>query len=265
MYTLYIIMNAVAIILGIVIIILVYVLYKYFSSTATTLQSSLINLTTATPFTPITTISSPTNNQFAYGIWVYVNNWDQGRNKMIFNHKGVVTLYLMNDQPTLMVDVQMQNSSTSPPTTVTSTNVTNNFPLQKWVYIIVSLDNQFLDVYLDGKLVKSARLTDAKGTAQPAIPPASPSIYLGNNINGDKINNANNVVGAKAVSKATNDPWNAYLTYFYRWSTPMDPGTAWRYYMKGNGQSTVLGNIANYGVQMQIMQNNVVASSYTLL
>jgi hypothetical protein len=258
-------MNAVAIILGIVIIILIYVLYKYFSSSATTLQSSLINLRTATPVTPITTIGSPTNNQFAYGVWVYVNNWDQGTNKVIFNHKGVVTLYLMNNQPSLVVDVQMQNSTTSPPSTVTSTNITNSFPLQKWVYIIVSLDNQFLDVYLDGKLVKSAKLTDAKGTAQPVVPSASPSVYLGNNSNGDKLNNSNNGTGKQAVSAATNDPWSAYLTYFYRWSTPMDPGTAWKYYMKGNGQSTLLGNISNYGVQMQIMQNNVVASSYTLL
>jgi hypothetical protein len=258
-------MNAVAIILGIVIIILVYVLYKYFSSTATTLQSSLINLSTGAAPPAITTITSPTNNQFAYGIWVYINNWDQGKNKVIFNHKDVVTLYLMNNQPTLVVDVQMQNSTTSPATTVTSTNITSNFPLQKWVYIIVSLDNQFLDVYLDGKLVKSARLTDANGVAMPKIPPSSPSIYLGNNSNGNELASALSGSGAAAKSKSTGDAWSAWVTYFYRWSTPMDPGTAWKYYMKGNGQNSLLGNISNYGVKMQVTQNNVVASSYTLL
>ena len=60
-------------------------------------------------------------------------------------------------------------------------------------------------------------------------------------------------------------PFNAYATYFYRWTTAMDPGTAWRYYMKGNGQNSLMNNFSGYGVNMQILQNNVVASSYALL
>ena len=34
-------------------------------------------------------------------------------------------------------------------------DITNNFPLQKWTCILVSVDNKIIDVYLDGKLVKS--------------------------------------------------------------------------------------------------------------
>jgi hypothetical protein len=35
--------------------------------------------------------------------------------------------------------------------------------------------------------------------------------------------------------------------------------------MKGNGQNSLMGSLKNYGVQMQVTQNNVVASTYTLL
>jgi hypothetical protein len=253
-------MNAIAIILGIVIIILVFVLYQYFSTTATMMQSSLVNL--QTPPAAITTIASPTNNQYSYGIWVYVNNWDQGTNKVIFNHKGAMTIYLMNNQPSLVVDVQMSGDNSL---TTSSTIITNNFPLQKWVFIIASMDNQFLDVYLDGKLVKSAKLTNSANTAYPTVPSSTPNVYLGNNSAGDPLYNG--VSGSSSLSSkksATSDPFNSYVTYFYRWITPMDPGTAWKYYMKGNGQNTALGSMSNYGVQMQVTQNNVVASSYKL-
>jgi len=250
-------MSPVAIILGVVIIILIYVLYRYFTSTATTLQSSLTNLTTQIPV--ITKLGSPTNTQYAYGVWVYVNNWDQGTPKVFMSQTGVLNVYLLPNQPSLCVDVAMSDTSTI------STIITQNFPLQKWVYIIVSLDNQFLDVYLDGKLVKSVRLSDATGSIFPAVPGNTPQVWLGNSNTSNALFNgiSGNAGSGTTISSFT--PFNAYATYFYRWTVPMDPGTAWRYYMKGNGQNSLMNNLSGYGVNMQILQNNVVASSVTLL
>jgi hypothetical protein len=251
-------MNPVAIVLGIVIIILAFVLYRFYTSTATALQTSLISL--KTPPQPITSISSATSNQYAYGIWLYVNSWDPTVNKVILNHKGAMTIYLMAGQPSLVVDVQMSDNSTA------STVITNNFPLQKWVFIIASLDNQFLDVYLDGKLVKSAKLTNANNVTFPIIPPATPFLYLGNNNGEDQLYNGVSGSGKPPTSTASSSSgFDAYVTYLYRWTVAMDPGTAWQYYMKGNGQTTILGAMNNYGVQMQVLQNDVVASSYRII
>ena len=250
-------MSPVAIILGVVIIILIYVLYKYFTSTATTLQSSLTNLTTQIPV--ITKLVSPTNTQYAYGVWVYVNNWDQGIPKVFMSQTNVLNVYLLPNQPSLCVDVAMSNNSTI------STIITQNFPLQKWVYIIVSLDNQFLDVYLDGKLVKSVRLSDSTGSIFPVVPGNSPQVWLGNSNTNNKLYNGISGSASSGTAISSFNPFNAFATYFYRWTVPMDPGTAWRYYMKGNGQNSLMNNLSGYGVNMQILQNNVVASSYTLL
>lgn len=254
-------MSAVAIILGIVIIILIYVLFKYFTSTATTLQSSLTDLKIVQP--AITKITNPTNTQYAYGLWVYVNNWDQNKNKVFFSQGGVLSAYLLKDKPALCIDVTMSD------TTTMSTIITQNFPLQKWVYIIVSLDNQFLDVYLDGKLVKSSRLSNNNGSIFPAVPGNTPQVFLGNSNTANRL--FNGISGTNVNPPATSDlvtsfnPFNAFATYFYRWNVAMDPGTAWRYYMKGNGQNTLLGNMSAYGVNMQLTQNSVVASTYALL
>jgi hypothetical protein len=245
-------MSAVAIILGITIIILIFVLYTYFTSTATTLQSALTDLKIQPPV--ITKLTNPTNTQYAYGIWVYVNAWDQGTNKVFFSHQGIMNVYLMATQPSLCVDVTMSNN------TVMSTQITQNFPLQKWVYVVVSMDNQFLDVYLDGKLVKSARLSNATGSVFPKVPPQNPQVFLGNGNTSNTLYNGTTT--GTTVTGFT--PFNAFATYFYRWNVAMDPGTAWRYYMKGNGQNTLLGNMSAYGAKLQLTQNNVVASTYSL-
>ena len=250
-------MSSVAIILGVVIIILIYVLWKYFTSTATTLQSSLTDLKTQVPV--ITKITNPTNTQYAYGVWVYINTWDQGTNKVIFSHQGALNLYLLPNKPSLCVDVTMSDTSTI------STIITQNFPLQKWVYIIVSMDNQFLDVYLDGKLVKSARMSNESGSVFPAVPGNSPQVFLGNSNTSNRLYNGTSGPITSGTLVSSFNSFNAFATYFYRWNTAMDPGTAWRYYMKGNGQNSLLGNLSAYGVNMQVLQNNVVASSYTLL
>jgi hypothetical protein len=252
-------MSPVAIILGVIIIILIYVLYRYFTSTATTLQSSLTDLNNQVNV--IKNIGSPTNTQYAYGVWVYVNSWENKTPKVFMSQTDVLNVYLLQDKPSLCVDVKMSDTST------VSTIITQNFPLQKWVYIIVSLDNQFLDVYLDGKLVKSVRLSNAAGSIFPAVPGKSPQVWLGNSNVSNKLFNGVSAMTLSSTGSSLNTftPFNAYATYFYRWTVPMDPGTAWRYYMKGNGQNSLMNNLSGYGVSMQILQNNVVASSYTLL
>jgi hypothetical protein len=195
--------------------------------------SNLINLNVDQKSNAITKIDYPTNNQFAYGIWIYVNSWGANQSKTIFSHDDVIAVKLGENSPTLSVLV-VGKSDFLPPFIIT-----DNFPLQKWVFIIVSMDTSFLDVYLDGKLIKSSKITNL------LQPPKDPSIILGN--------------------QSPFVKFDAYVTCFYRWTVPMDPGTAWDYYMKGNGQGGFLGSLSPYGVKMQILQNNVESASYQLM
>lgn len=173
-------MTPVTIILTVIILLLVYVLYAYMTGTVTNLAKST-SLSVVNP--PITDIAGSRNTRYGYTIWVYVNTWDNNSKKTIFSRNNNIRVYLDDNSPTLKVQLTMNNWNAVDNAYVTDEMiVTKNFPLQKWVCISVSVDNQFVDAYLDGKLVKSHRFYNKDSGAMPIVPPdaSSAPINLGN-------------------------------------------------------------------------------------
>jgi hypothetical protein len=236
-------MSPVAIILGIVIILLIYVLYKYFSKSSSSL-GALIDLSTTSSTVPLITkdkVVNSTSARFSYGIWVYINTWDTTQTKNIFYRQNSTTtskydirLYLDKTSPTLSCDFytqQTNSSGTSAPATETVA-ITTNFPIQKWVYIIVSVDGKLVDTYVDGKLITSQELT--------ALPYVSDTdIYVGT--------------------------FKAYAAQFQRWTSPMDPQTAWKNYMSGNGGSALTKMFSSYGIDITFKKDDVEQNKFKLL
>jgi hypothetical protein len=113
--------------------------------------------------------------------------------------------------------------------------LTNNFPIQKWTYVIISVDNKIVDFYLDGKLVLSKQL--------PSLPDSiNKDIKLGSG------------PGNTSAPDITITALNCY-------NEPIDPTTAWTNYLKGNGISNYGGA---YNVNLSILKDSVVQSSYSL-
>jgi hypothetical protein len=214
-------MNFVIIILGIIVFLLMYFLYvNYFTEK---MLVEKIDLNKESPVIAYDTLASPGATRYSYGVWIYVNSWNNVDNKTIFSrgvNSGDISLYLDKNTPTLNFKI---NRMTIP--------ITNNFPIQKWTHVIVSIDNKIADFYLDGKLVLSKQLSE-----QPKVS-ISP-IQIG--------------------GKTPND---IFLARFYRWTYPMDPQTAWNEYLSGNGQSTVL---PNYGMKVSLLKDNVVNKQISL-
>jgi hypothetical protein len=227
-------MNTIIIVLGVIILLLVYILFTYFSSTSTQLNASA-NLNTIAP--AITSINNPTNTRYGYSIWVYINNWDNNANKVIFSRSKNLKLYLNKSSPTLNLDVKMNDGSTQ------TMVITNNFPIQKWCFIAISADNQFFDAYIDGKLVNSQRFYSQNPTNSTGIMPAVPldttvPVYLGNS----------------DTSTVNFTAFDAYVAKFQRFTSPIDPQTAWSTYMSGNGGNRML---SSYGINLNILKDNV--------
>jgi hypothetical protein len=223
-------MNVTVIILGIILVFLVYILYTYFLSSSTTLTKSL-NLNVSNK--AITSLANPGNSRYAYSVWVYVNSWNNTTDHTIFAVTGngggspySLKLYLDTTTPTLYCDIGMNS------VTIQST-ITNNFAIQKWVFVTISVDNQFLDYYLDGKLVKSTKAVDSTG-GYPNVGTAPPSIYFG--------------------------MFDAHLANMVRYTAPLDPQTVWNTYLAGNGQS----KFTNYGFNVEVLQNNTVKNVYKI-
>jgi len=224
-------MSPVAIILGIVIIILIYVLYKFFRTDSGTVLSKTTNLNTSDESVALITndsgaIKSGTNPTYSYGLWLYVNTWSTGEKTIIRRQnakdsdKNDIKLYLDSTTPTLKCAFYTDYSTSIPLETVT---ITNNFPIQKWVYIIVSVDNQIVDTYLDGKLVTSQKLN-----GMPDV--SAGDLYVGK--------------------------FDAYLAKLVNGSS-IDPQTAWKNYMSGNGGNAISKMFKSYGLDFSFKKDNV--------
>jgi hypothetical protein len=221
-------MDGTTIILGVVLLILLYILYKYLTTDTSLLQEYVYLNTT---LEPITDLEKPQTPRYAYGFWIYVNTWDSSISKTIFERDNNLKVELDANTASCMVSM----ATGSDATTVNQIQLTDNFPLQKWVHIIVSVDNEFVDCYVDGKLVRSARVytpgTSGTSAAIPSIPPDnSTPVKLGPT------------------------EFDAYVAKFKRWIYPINPQTAYGEYMKGNGQGWA--GLPNFGLDMTVMKDN---------
>lgn len=225
-------MDATTIILGIVLIILLYILYKYLTTDKALLQEYVHLM--SDELKPITDLEKPKTPRYAYGFWIYVNTWDSSQEKIVFIREGNMSVFLDSNTASLTVRIKTGESNS---TTNKTIQMSDNFPMQKWVHCIVSVDNEYVDCYLDGKLVRSARVYTPGGDGSPAQIPSIPPdnsvpITLGGN------------------------GFDAYVSRFKRWLYPINPQTAYDEYMKGNGQSSF--GLPSYGLDLTVLKDNEV-------
>lgn len=277
-------MNVLLIVLGIVIVILGYVLYMSYQSTPTVKLMDLGKSTnTSIPTSTYPTVG--TSTRYAYGVWIYTNQLGQNKPQIypiFYTRKGgmgkvsgTLTLdtansdtgkestqnytfivYLDANVPKLHFGILTQGNTSEvslPETTGTPDNkdtfhvlITDNFTLQRWVYLVISVDNQFVDLYLDGKLVKSVKMVN--------LPYQDNKNVVNTTITADMAKSLNAV--NFGVLPGT------YIANFQRWETPLDPQSVWNYYMQGNGQSSKL---LNYNVNLDFVKGDKLTSQWKLL
>ena len=256
-------MNYTIIILGVVVIILLYVLYKYFSTNASVI-SPLASLKLANVALPMPSTAGSAN--YSYNVWVFVNTWDTTNLKPIFSriqstgtpsvvmttlepsatvsvatatatipaNSPQIALYLDKTTPTLKCFIHNAHATTASSTDPIT--ITSNFPIQSWVYVTISVQGQYVDLYLQGKLVKSIQLA---GVAN--VPSPDATVQLGTGTAGPDIN----VAG---------------FTYYPNALTPQQ---VWSNYLAGNGQNT-LGALSTYGVNVGLTSNGVAQNTFKL-
>lgn len=236
------------------VLVLAFALYYFFNS-----STALSNMQNAQTMQVISGSTLPTpGSNFAYSIWVYINDWQTniGQYKVIFGSNSVTG---SSDTSCNIPDADSWSSSTSMPCPVVyldsyennlgvslvvydSTNteqlntiVTDNIiPLQKWVFITVSVYQTILDIYIDGKLVSTNIL---KGNAY--VPSTTPDLYITpcGGFNG----------------------WTSKMQYF---STPLNPQQVWDLYSQGYGGS-YFSNDQN-GITVTVNKNGVPQTSFSI-
>lgn len=202
--------------------------------------------------------SSVPSANFAYSVWFYVKDWNYryGEKKVIFGRMGsnspsasgsISGISGTDPCPAVVLGAIENNISVSlgcypganqKPTkkggrTIVHTCSVANVPIQKWVNLVVSVYGRTMDIYIDGKLVKTCLLP---GVAS--------------------VNNNANIYVTPAGGF---DGWTAKLQYY---PNPLNPQDVWNIYSKGYTSWSSM--FSAYQIQLSLVENGQTQSSITI-
>ena len=231
-------MDTSLIILGVALIIVLYYVFYFMMN-----RDSLADrLDLAQKQTTISSdkLTKPDNGKYSYETWMYVYGPKSiTSDTYIFSRdddssatgdiKKNIGIKLKGNTPILQLEYTSKSGATTTPITTT---ITDNYPYQSWVHLIVSVENAFIDVYMNGKLIKSVKDTTI------AIPSSGKPVEFG-------------------ISQT-------YLAKFSRVVTPTDPQTAWGHYLDGNGENPLKKFAGDYNLALTFKKGDDNSSAYKL-
>jgi hypothetical protein len=262
-------MNTLAIILGAIIVILVfgYYIYQYVKSKDGNIAKS-VKLSAGTPAMTVSSskLTKPSSSNYTFATWVYVNSWNVDAYKELLTHSSTGNIgdapyfSLIMDVSTPVLWVYVRNIGGSGESGIPGTvvQVTPNFPIQKWTYVTISVDGNYVDCYLDGKLVTSHMMATA---AKSPDDDKSSSVYLGGT------GSTSAVTQLKALTQqnvgttygpAKSDTYLSVVTYL---PNPTNPQDVWQKYM--STMSAAAASLSStYNLKMSLLTNGQIASEF---
>jgi hypothetical protein len=247
----YNIMDIKNILLFVIIIVLLYVVISYITKDVNTLST----LTSAQTLQKIessdlaASTSSGNASNFTYSIWFYIDDWNYryGEPKVVFGRMTTGTgekepcpsVVLGATQNDIAISLAVYPGLDQAPEDGTNYIVHScsvaNIPVQRWVNLFISTYGRSLDIYIDGKLVRTCVLP---GVAK--IDSNAP-VYI--------------------TPSGGFSGWTAKFQY---WPDSSDPQKAWNIYKAGYGASMLGGIFGKYTVKVSLMEGDTEDSSFTI-
>ena len=243
------------ILFGAVVVIIVYIFYTTVFADKT--KSSLTGTHNALN-QPIEINSSKLkgsgSNDYTYSFWIYINDYNKfyGEKKMILERSTKISgknvyfprIYLGENQNDIHIEITYKDDKTY----INHDIVINSIPLQKWNHIIMTKSGNTIDIFIDGKLVKTSIMP--KVANQPKVDEPI------------KITDLNETAGGTKSEK--NKGFSGYLSKVNYYSTPMNTREAYQLYKEGYGGG-FLGSFFNrFKLKFAFMQDNQEKSSFIL-
>ena len=250
-------MEAATIAIIVIVLVILYYLYSWLTSKKSILASYLVaspNGKDGSDFKPNKKI--PANkisrqngsNNFTYSFWLFIDDWNYrfGEEKTVFVRHGKTS---SDSSPKVSLGTYENNLNIALSTyagsdaTGESHNCNiSNIPLQKWFNVIISVYGRTLDVYLDGKLVRTCVLP---GTAK--VDSGKPIVLFPGSSGGD-----------------SDAGFGGKLSNFEYWPNATNPQEAWNIYRQGYG-SNIFGNFLDkYRLQVSFLADGVEKSSFQI-
>jgi hypothetical protein len=270
------------IIIGVVIVVIIlYLIWTFFFSSVQMLMS-FQSANTLNCISGKQVAQSGLNN-YSFSVWTYINDWTGGygapkniisiQSPPLFgaNPTTLFQLFLDANRNDLHIYVKHAKVVTSSPldNTQTSDDVSSyqqsssqntnstcsitNFPVQSWVNISISVYNRAVDVYIDGKLVRTCSLANV---ASPID--SGSTIYIGGSGSGG---NNNKCSGGGELKGFT-----GYIASVLYNPDIISPQDAWNTYARGYNNSTLgLNNLfQRYKLEFSFLKDNSVIKSFKI-
>jgi hypothetical protein len=244
-------------IIGVVIVvILLYIIWSYLFTSMEVLMSFQKGdvLTTMS----LSKVIDSSKNNFSFSVWTYIDEWsvNYGNSKNILCVAPGTTspcyfaLYFSDTTNDLNIYVEPNNPVTAPSGTnvynsLRSTCKVTNFPLQTWVNISVSVYNRAIDVYIDGKLIRTCSMDKV---ASPIS--NSSTIFIG----GDRNPGTTKVPG-----------FSGFIASVVYSADVFSPKEVWDIYSRGYTNSAFdLNALKRYKVELAFLKDNSVLKSFSI-
>lgn len=182
-------------------------------------------------------IDVPASSRYCYEGWFNITtNFPPDKANVLFHRGTDFVLYMQQSKLALAINGRASPVDASGRATIDTTKgeeivITEAYPFQKWAYIVVNVDGNNVDIYLDGKMVASKQVQIRLGTD------AKDSLVVGNQY------------------------MDGRVAHFNRYGSNMNPQEVWNKYMYGSGQST---SASNYHVNVGVLKNNVQTKNWKL-
>jgi len=232
-------MSWTAFVLFIIILFLLAIMYFYFFGK--TMIDDIVPLKIKAGDKPFEILASsldvPDSVRYYYSFWVFIDNNIPADIENVIFHRGknfIIVLkgrhlYVVADSGATIVN----GIYVASPNKSVLVSIAENFQFQKWVHVIVAVDGKQIDVYMDGKMVKSTGNT---------------SIFL------EESNKSINIGNINTEGK---------ITRFDHVSGNISPQQAMSIYVKGSGQSN--SGMDEYNVNLVMKYKNIVQSRWGIV
>lgn len=262
------------IIIGVVIVVIIlYLIWTYFFTSVKVLMSfqNANNLNCISG----KEVSQSGINNYSFSVWTYISDWsgNYGSCKNIVSIQGpslvggnqtIFQLYFdptRNDLHIYVKDVNLVTSSddVSSYSSDASSNCTNNkstcsvsnFPVQSWVNISISVYNRAVDIYIDGKLVRTCSLNNVAAPID-----SGSTIYIGGGGSGsNKCQGGGELLG-----------FTGYIASVLYNPDIISPQDAWNTYARGYNNSPFGLNslFQRYKLEFAFLKDNNVVKSFKI-
>lgn len=221
----------------IVVVFFIYIIYTYFFMTSMIFNKP-VNLKNSTQLSyDAKLMKQPNSPRYSYEFWLIIqSNNPTDEEHVILNRGTLFAFSLKGSRLSLMKNPSsITNGVVTPNATATNTvEITSTFPFQKWTQVVMNVDGNRVDIYIDGKLYKT--LNDFSiGTDKTT------AITIGN------------------------PKTEGQMIRFTFWPNTVDPQTVWNRFSQGNGVSRLAKFFGNYKADMSILKENQSIFNFSIL